>query len=338
MNGKTINIDDIRFQAERFIRSLLPGGGMILGIIVLVWLASGIYIVAPDEIGVVKRFGAFVRTTGPGPHYHLPFPIETVLRPKVTKIHRVEIGFRTVDPGPPARYQSIPREALMLTGDENIIALEFIVQYRIKEPMQYLFQVRNPDDTLKAASEAAIREVIGKNRIDEALTTGKAKMQEDTHVLLQDIVDSYKVGIQVVAVQLQDVNPPAQVIAAFKDVASAREDKEKLINQAHGYQSDLIPKAKGEAAKDINQAQGYAQARISRAAGEAERFLRTLAEYRKAKDVIRKRIYIETMEQILPEADLIIMEGKAGQNTLPFLPIRREGQEKKEAVQGTVER
>ena len=337
MNGRTININDFRFQVQRFIRSLLPGGGMLVGIIVLIWLASGIYIVSPDEIGVVKRFGAFVRTTGPGPHYHLPFPIETVLRPKVTKIHRVEIGFQTIEQGPPARYQSIPQEALMLTGDENIVAVEFIVQYRIKDPMQYLFNIRNPDDTIKAASEASIREVIGKNRIDEVLTTGKAKMQEDTHLLLQEVLDSYQAGIQVVAVQLQDVNPPAQVIAAFKDVASAREDKDKVINQAQGYRNDIIPKAKGEAAKNINQAQGYAQARIKKAEGEAERFLKTLEEYRKAKQVIRKRIYIETMEQILPEADLIIMEGKTGEKTLPFLPLRREGQKKKEATPETTE-
>lgn len=335
MNGRTIDIDDYRFKIQRFIRSLLPGSGMLLGIIGLIWLVSGIYIVSPDEIGVVKRFGAFVRTTEPGPHYHLPFPIETILRPKVTKILRVEVGFRTINPGPPAQYESIPPEALMLTGDENIVAIEFIVQYRIKDPMQYLFKVRNPDDTIKAASEAAIREVIGKNKIDEALTSGKAKMQEDTHLLLQEILDSYQAGIQVVAVQLQDVNPPAPVVAAFKDVASAREDKEKLINQAEGYRNDIIPKAKGDAAQNINQAQGYTQARIKKAEGEADRFLKTLAEYRRAKEVIRKRIYIETMEQILPKADLIIIEGKAGEKLLPFLPLKGEGKKKKETTPET---
>ncbi|MFQ5454568.1 MAG: FtsH protease activity modulator HflK [Nitrospirota bacterium] len=322
-NEDVIDIKDLQIKAQNFFKNLQKGGGAVAGIIIMIWLATGIYLVGPDEIGIVKRFGAFVRTTPPGPHYHFPFPVETVLRPKVTKIHRVEVGFRTVSQGPPLRFQEVPKEALMLTGDENIVAVEFIVQYKISDPINYLFNVRYPKDTIKAAAEASIRDVIGKNLIDEVLTVGKAKMQEDTMILLQSILDGYKTGIQVVAVQLQDVSPPKPVIAAFKDVASAREDKEKLINQAQGYRNDILPKAKGEAAVMINKAKGYTETRIKRAEGEANRFLRTLEEYSKTPDIIRKRIYIETMEEILPKTDLIIMEGKSSQNILPYLPLKR---------------
>lgn len=317
-----IDINAYRFQMYQLMRSLISKGKVIVLVILAIWLLFGIYIVQPDEVGVVKRFGAISRTVGPGPHYHLPYPIETVLRPKVTKIHRVEIGFRTIRAGPPAQYQEIPREALMLTGDENIVSIEFIVQYRIKDAMAYLFNVENVDGTIKASSEAAIREVIGKNKIDEVLTSGKAKSQDETMGLLQQIMDDYSVGVQIVAVQLQDVRPPDQVSAAFKDVASAREDKEKLINQSQSYENDIIPKAQGEAAQIINQAQGYAEARVKRGQGEANRFLQTLTEYRKGKEVIRKRIYIETMEEVLSGVEKYIIDGKGAGQLLPLLPLK----------------
>ena len=304
------------------LKGLLPSGGLakliIVALLVLVVWQS-VFIVAPDEEGVVKRFGEPVRTVDPGPHFKMPL-VETVLQPKVAKLHRVEVGFRTNLQG---RQQMVPQEALMLTGDMNILAIEFIVQYKIKESSEYLFNVADVHETIGKAAEAAMREVVGKSKIDEALTTGKAEIQQGTMVLLQSILDDYKAGVQVAAVQLQDVDPPEAVAAAFKDVTNAKEDREKLINQAQGYRNDIIPKAKGEAAELVNRAKGYTQARVNRAQGETNRFLATLKEYQQAKDVISKRIYIETMEEILPNMDKVIIDGKAGERLVPYLPLDR---------------
>lgn len=292
----------------------------IIGLLVALLLAwQGFYIVAPDEQGVVKRFGRVVRITPPGPHFKLPL-IESVLIPKVTKLHRIEVGFRSNMQG----TTTVPREALMLTGDENILSVELIVQFRIKDAQEFLFNVAEMGETIMKATEASIRQVVGQSHIDEALTTGKAEIQESTQQLLQNILDDYHAGVQVAAIQLQDVDPPDQVVAAFKDVASAKEDKEKLINESQGYRNDIIPKAKGEAAQIINQAQAYAQSRVRRAEGEADRFNRTLKEYQQAKPVIRKRIYLETMEAILPGMNKVIIDGKVGDRTLPYLPLMRE--------------
>ncbi len=315
-------LEDALKQAQSQFKNLLPTGGfrniLLAGLlIVLAWQSA--FIVAPDEEGVVKRFGMPVRTVGPGPHMKIPL-IETVLQPKVAKLHRVEIGFRT---DRSSRQQMIPQEALMLTGDMNILAIEFIVQYKIKDAASYLFNVADIHDTIGKAAEASMREVIGKSKIDEALTTGKAQIQQDTQDLLQKILDQYQTGVQVAAVQLQDVDPPEAVAAAFKDVTNAKEDREKLINQAIGYRNDILPRAKGEAAQQVNQAKGYAQARLNRAQGEANRFLATLKEYNQAKDTISKRIYIETLEEILPRVEKVIIDGKGGERVLPYLPLDR---------------
>jgi membrane protease subunit HflK len=211
----------------------------------------------------------------------------------------------------------------MLTGDMNILSLEFIVQYKIKEAKNYLYKVADVETTIHNAAEAAMREVIGKSKIDEALTIGKAQIQQEAQDLLQRILDQYLAGVQVATIQLQDVNPPEAVAAAFKDVASAKEDREKLINQSHGYRNDLIPRAKGEAAQGINQAKGHAQSRIARAEGEANYFLQTLKEYKLAKDVISKRVYIETMEEVMANTEKIILDSHASGNVLPFLPLDR---------------
>lgn len=309
-------------QAQTQFKNFIPTGGFknILLAALLIFLAwQSIFIVAPDEEGVVKRFGVPVRTAGPGPHGKIPL-VESVLQPKVEKLHRVEVGFRTDRQG---RQQMIAQEALMLTGDMNILAIEFIVQYKIKEAASYLFNVADIHDTIGKAAEASMREVVGKSKIDEALTTGKAQIQQDTQVLLQSILDQYKTGVQIAAVQLQDVDPPEAVAAAFKDVTNAKEDREKLINQSQGYRNDILPKAKGEAAQIVNQAKGYAQARLNRAQGEANRFTAILKEYNQAKDIISKRLYIETMEEILPNIEKVIIDGKGGDRVLPFLPLER---------------
>ncbi len=309
-------------KAQEQLNRLVPGRGFksiiwIVLAILLLW--QSVFIVAPDQQGLVKRFGDITRTVGPGPHFKIPI-LETVETPKVEKLHRVEIGFRT---DPRGRTRTVPREALMLTGDMNILWLEFIVQYKIQNARDYLYRIANVETTIHNAAEAAMREVIGKNKIDEALTTGKAIIQQSTQDLLQGILDQYQAGVQVQTVQLQDVNPPEAVAAAFKDVASAKEDREKLINQAHGYRNDLIPRAKGEAAQDVNQAKGFAQARIARAEGEANHFLKTLKEYKQAKDVISKRVYIETMEEVLSKTDLIILDSNVNRNVLLYLPLDR---------------
>ncbi|MBU1291435.1 FtsH protease activity modulator HflK [bacterium] len=295
--------------------------GVVLVLIIALYLASGIFVVAPDEQGVVRRFGKFIRIESPGLNYHLPYPIETVVTPAVTQVKRVEIGFRTISFGPPARYQKISAEALMLTGDENIVSAEAIVQYKIKDPVSYLFNIILPEETVKNAAEAALRQVIGERKIDEALTIGKYEIQEETKKLLQDLLDSYKSGIFIVAVQLQDVNPPKEVQEAFKDVASAKEDKSRYINEAQGYKNDLIPKARGEAVKMTKEAEGYKIERIKKAEGDIAKFNSILTEYKKGEYITQARLYLETMEEILPNMNKVIVDLKENQSLINLLPL-----------------
>ena len=315
-------LDDVINKAKEQWQRMKPTRGMksiILVVAGILVLSQSVFKVEPDEEGLVKRFGDVVRTVEPGPHLKIPF-IESVVTPKVQKLHRIEVGFRTNSRG---RAQIVPQEALMLTGDMNILSVEFIVQYKISQAKDYLFNVADIEETIRKSAEAAMREVVGKNKIDEALTVGKAAIQVSTQELLQTIIDEYQGGVQIATVQLLDVNPPQKVAKFFKDVASAKEEREQLINQAHGYRNDIIPKAKGQAAQDVNQAKGYAQARLARAEGEANHFLQTLAEYKKAKNVIGKRLYIETMEEVLSGVDKIILDSKAAGNVLPYLPLDR---------------
>jgi membrane protease subunit HflK len=247
--------------------------------------------------------------------------METVIKPKVTIVRRIEVGFRTVDPGPPPKYRPVIQESLMLTGDENIIDLWFIVQYRISDAQNFLFKVADPVKTLTDAAEAAMRGVMGDNKIDEALTAGKFKIQNDAQNSLQEILDKYESGITVVAVQLQAVHPPEQVRDAFRDVVSAREEKNQTINEAQGYANDILPKAKGQAAQLERQAEGYKQEKVERAFGDASRFLAQLEEYRKAKDVTRQRLYLETLESVLPDARKFVFDPEV-QKVLPLLPLQ----------------
>ncbi len=295
--------------------------GIILILVIALYLASGIFIVAPEEQGVVRRFGKFVRIESPGLNYHLPYPIETVVTPAVTRVKRVEIGFRTIAVGQPTRYRQIPAEALMLTGDENIVSAEAIVQYKIKDPVSYLFNIILPEETVRNAAEAALRQVIGEREIDEALTIGKYEIQEETKKLLQTLLDSYKAGILIVAVQLQDVNPPKEVQDAFKDVASAKEDKSKYINQAQGYKNDLIPKARGEAVKMTKEAEGYKIERIKKAEGDVAKFNNILTEYKKGESITQARLYLEAMEEILPNMNKIIVGLDENQPLINLLPL-----------------
>ncbi len=320
------SLGDFHFEVKKLRQFDFPAGKIILLVLVALWGLSGFYTVAPDEQGVVRRFGAFDRVADSGWHYHLPFPVESVDTPKVTKIERVEIGFRSVGAGGlNPQYRAMERESLMLTGDENIVDVQFIVQYKIKDAKDYLFNLKEQHETVKSAAEAAMREVVGYNLIDTVLTTGKLAIQNDCRDLLQAILDRYKCGIDVVAVQLQDVHPPKEVLDAFKDVASAREDKSRFINEADAYRNDLLPKARGQAAVMLNEAEAFKQTRIRGAKGDADRFLSVTAEYKKAKDVTRERLYLEAMESILSNPDLekIIIDPRAAGNTVPYLPLEK---------------
>lgn len=290
-----------------------------------IWLLTGIYIVNPDEEGVVLRFGRYNRTVEPGPHYALPTPLESVYKPQVTQVLRSEVGFRSV--GQATTFQqgqvrTVPEEASMLTGDENIVNVQFSVQYKIKDPVEYLFNVSGPTALVRTAAEAAMREVIGNSEIDSAITDGKLKIQNDATQLLQQILDRYGAGIQVIAVQLQDVHPPKEVIDAFKDVASAREDKSRIINQAEAYRNELLPRARGQAAALRNQAEAYSATRVRTAEGEAARFDALREQYDKAPKVTRQRLYYETMEDILAgSGEKVLLDGGAADRALPYLPL-----------------
>ena len=294
-------------------------------VVLVIWAASGLFIVAPDERGIVLRFGQFVREVEPGPNYHLPWPIEQVVKPSVTQIRKEEFGFRTVSAGPPTRYQDVDPEALMLTGDENIVKLQFIVQYRIKPgpggARAFLFNLRNGQKSLRDAAEAAMRDVIGRTQIDEALTEGRQQVEENAQGALQQILDRYSSGIEVIAVKLQDVDPPDQVSDAFKDVISAQQDRERMINEARGYANDVVPKARGQAAQLLNEAEGYREAKVRDATGQAERFIALQRAYAGAPDVTRKRLYLETMEAILPRTNIILIDEQAGRQLVPYLPL-----------------
>ena len=289
-----------------------------IAIAIVIWLLLGLYSVGPDEVGVVQRFGKYNRVVGSGLNYHIPYPIETVKTPKVTEVKRIEIGFRTVGKN---QYRTIEQESLMLTGDENIVDAELIVQYKIKDPIDYLFNFIGPELTLREASEASLRTVIGRHNIDEALTSGKLMIQEETKELLQIILDKYETGVIVVAVQLQDVSPPKQVIDAFKDVASAKEDKNRMINEAEGYRNDVIPKARGQAQAMIRESEGFRESRIKRAEGDVAKFKAIVKEYTKAKEVTKERLYLEAMEEILPGIDKYIVPNGEDGNLINLLNL-----------------
>jgi len=298
-------------------------------ILLVLWLLSGIYIVRPGEQGVVRRFGkALDEVKQPGPHYHWPWPIEKVDKPKVEQVRRIEIGFETVSPGPPARYNFHTEESLMLTGDEQIIDAQIIVQYKIKDAADYLFNVRNlegPQGTIKDAAEVALRQVVGKRPIDDVLIGEKAPVEIDIRELLQEIIDKYEGGIKITEVKLQTVQPPKEVASSFSDVVSAKEDKDKLIQEAEGYKEDILPKARGEARSIVLAAEGYKEEKIKRAQGDVEKFLAVLQEYEKAKDVTRKRLYLETMEQVLPGIKKFIIDSETSDGLLKLLPLEKVG-------------
>ncbi len=328
-------IRDIQSKIKRF----LPGGsssggkpiGLILIILAFVWLASGLYRVGPDEQGVVLRFGKFVKTTQPGLHYHIPLPVETVETPKVTKVNRIDIGFRSErDSGfsQGGGVADVPQESLMLTGDENIVNIDFSVFWVIKDAGKFLFEIQDPEGTVKAAAETAMREVIAKSKIQPVLTEGRAQIEIETQEIIQSILDEYNSGIQITQVQTQKADPPDQVIDAFRDVQAARADMERSKNEAEAYANDVIPRARGEAAKIMQAAEAYKQKVVAQAEGEASRFISIYNEYAKAKEVTQERMYLETMEKVLADIDKVIIEKNAGSGVVPYLPLPELGKKK----------
>ena len=310
----------------------MPGGfgtgtgiAVVLIAILLVWLASGFYRVLPDEVGIVLRFGAYNRTTQPGLNYHLPSPIEAVLTPSVTRVNRTEIGYRSGETaaGREAAASQVPEEALMLTGDENIVDINFAVFWVIKDAKAYLFNIRDPELTVKSAAESAMREVVGETPIAQALAEGRAKIEAQTQQLLQSILDSYGAGIEITQLQLQRVDPPAEVIDAFRDVQAALADRARLRNEAESYRNGIVPRARGDAVRIQQEAEAYRLATIARSQGDAARFLSVFNAFKVAQDVTLERLYIETIEEVLKNSNKVIIDRSAqgGNGVLPFLPL-----------------
>jgi membrane protease subunit HflK len=320
-------VEDIIKRSQDKLRGVLPGGFgsrpglIIIGVIaVALWGLSGFYQVQPDELGVVLRFGGVNRIAPPGLRYHIPAPVESVERPKVTRVNRVEVGFRLGDSGRTA--QDLPRESLMLTGDENIVDINFTVFWVIKDAKKYLFNIRDPDSTVKAAAESAMREVIGHTEIASALAEGRAKIEIDTQKLLQEILDYYGSGIDITQLQLQKVDPPPPVIEAFRDVQSAKIDFTRFQNEADAYQNDVVPQAQGEAARIVQEAEAYKAQIVNQSQGDAQRFISVYNAYAKAPDVTTRRLYIDTMQTILKNANKIILDRAASSSgVLPYLPL-----------------
>ncbi len=299
--------------------STVAAGG-IIGVLLVVWLLSGIYIVDPAERGVVTRFGKYVETTEPGPHWHLPYPIGAVEIVDVDQIRNIEIGYRSTTAA--REISSVPQEALMLTQDENIVDIKFAVQYQVKDAKDYLFNVRDPDGTLRQATESAVREAVGKSKMDFVLTQGQSEIADRTEQLLQQILDNYKSGLLVTSVNVQSAQPPQEVKGAFEDAIKAREDQQRLINDAEAYANDIIPKARGNAARQLEEANGYKARVIAQAEGESSRFLQLLTEYQKAPEVTRERLYLDTVESILSKTSKVVVDVEGGNNLL-YLPLDR---------------
>ncbi|HLY47552.1 MAG TPA: FtsH protease activity modulator HflK [Stellaceae bacterium] len=326
------NLEELLRRSQDRFRHLLPGGfgsgpGILIVVLAIValWLVSGFYRVLPDEEGVVLRFGRAAYTTTPGLHWHYPTPIERVLTPKVTRVNRTEIGFRSEENASerPTAGNQVAEESLMLTGDENIVDVNCTVFWIIKDARAYLFNIRAPEKTAKSAAESALREVVGEHPLAMELSAGRQQIENDTEKLTQQLLDAYGAGIQVTQVTLQRVDPPGPVIAAFRDVQAALADQARLKNEAESYSNGVVPKARGEATKIIQGAEAYRQQVVAQANGDATRFDSVYKAFKAAEDVTRERLFIVTMEEILADSKKVIIDegaqGKSG--VVPYLPL-----------------
>ena len=340
------DIEDVIRAAQDRMRGMMGSGGggsssggfnggiatLAISVLFVVWVSQSVYKVDTDEEGVVTRFGKYIETTGEGLHFML-WPIENVVKPKVTRENIVEVGFRgsrsvRSSLGSRSRRElsndqiiNIPQESLMLTGDENIVDLNFTVRWKIADSKDYLFNVANPDDAIKHVAESAMREVIGRYPIDDAITYNKLVIQQETSTLIQEIMDLYRMGVQINGVELQQVTPPREVMDAFRDVQAAKADAEKIQDQAVGYANDIVPRARGQAAQIMQEAEAYKASKVAEATGAAQRFESQLIEYRKAKDVTTKRLYLETMQRVMQNTKKVVVGTEAGKGILPYLPL-----------------
>lgn len=321
------DLEEMMRRGQDRIKRLMPGGfgagkGIALVVLVLIvlWGASGLYRVQPDQQGVVLRFGEHVATTAPGLNYHLPWPIETVFLPSVTTVNRLEIGFQST----PGGSRDVAAESIMLTADENLVDIDFTVLWRISDASDFLFNVRDREAAVKRASESAMREVIARSNIQPVLTGNKAEIENDVRARVQQIIDGYEAGIFIEQVQFQSVNPPQPVIDAFNEVQRAEQDRDRLRNQAEAYRNDIIPRARGEAERMIQEASAYREQVVNVAQGNAQRFTSVLEAYRTAPEVTVRRLYLETMQEVMSRTNKVIIDSGAegmGQGVVPYLPL-----------------
>lgn len=315
-----INIKDIK----------LPKKKIITGVIILaavIFFATGLYTVNPEEVGVIQRFGKYLSTTQPGLHFKIPFGVDNLTKVKVKLVFKEEFGFRTLQAGVRTKYsaRSYNNEAIMLTGDLNIADVEWIVQYRIKDPVNYLFRVRNVQETLRDVSESVIREVVGDRSVDEVIVLNRKEIADKSHQMLQNQLDIYEAGLEIVTINLQNVNPPEAVQPAFNNVNSAKQEKERIINEAWQKYNQVIPEAEGKAKRTVEEAEGYAVNRVNRANGDANRFIQMYNKYRYSKSVTRKRLYLEMMEKVLPKVEKKYIIDDKAKNVLPLLNLGQGG-------------
>jgi modulator of FtsH protease HflK len=328
------NPDDIEDLAKKFqdgLKNMFGGSSktpdvkkpitlFIIGAIA-VWALSGFYRVGADEQGVVLRFGKYTNMTQPGLNYHLPFPIESVMTPKVSKVNRIDVGFRSSNEGSRGVIGDIKEESAMLTGDENIVDINYSVFWVISDASKYLFNIQDPIGTIKSVAETAMREVVARKKIQTILTQGRTEIEIEVQKIMQQILDSYNSGVGITQVQAQKSDPPAQVIDSFRDVQAAKADKERAQNEAEAYANDVIPRARGEAAKIVQEAEGYKKEVVAQAEGEASRFIAIYNEYAKAKNVTQERMYLETMEKVLSGVNKIIIDKQSGSGVVPYLSL-----------------
>jgi len=300
-------------------------GLAVLAVILIGLVSSSIFTIEPEEVGVILTLGKYTRTTEPGLHFKVPFGVDRLFKVPVKRQLKEEFGFRTVRPGRRTEYatEGYDDESLMLTGDLNSAIVEWIVQYKIVRPDLFLFRVRSPRDTFRDMSEAVMREIVGDRSVSEVLTTGRVEVADEAKLMLQKLCDQYETGIAVEVVVLQDVNPPEPVQPSFNEVNEAIQEKEKLINEAVAAYNQAIPRARGEALAAILEAEGYALDRVNRAKGNVERFKALLAEYRKAPDVTRRRLYVEAMAEVLPKVERRIVIDDSVEGLLPLLNMTK---------------
>jgi membrane protease subunit HflK len=322
--GGNDSIDDLLKDLKNKYKFKMPfkggakGISFLILIAIIVWLASGFYRVEPDEQGVELLFGKWNGlTTDPGLHYFFPTPMGKVLTPKVEAIRKINVGFRSNG----TSTRDVLEESMMLTSDQNISDLDYTVLFRVKDAGQFLFNLRDPEETVKVISESVLREVVGQTNLEGLLTVSRQSVERDSRALLQELLDEYEVGILIQSIQLQDVNPPREVIDAFDDVQKARQDKERTVNQAEAYSNRIVPEARGEAEKILQEAEGYKNKLVKQAEGEASRFVQVLNTYLQAKETTKKRIYLETLRDVLSGSSKIMIDQNSGNGVVPYLPL-----------------